>query len=266
MRPGCCRRPVTGGIEEPPADRVNTDLPAERDEPLPQLVGLVEDFHGAIARTASERPLHRRSRRVPNRGFVFLDRRQLVNEENAAMLVHALGDACPEAIEALRRDVREPGAEEHHVVAPVGLPVEDVRNDEANAIVVNALGGDREHLRRGVIRWNRTSRVVLAGARSVIGRLLAECDGVITRSDTLASEQSRERRPRPDRESRWCGAVAGGVARAPPPPRIGRASSGDAIRSDRGARCPGRHDRADGEAVVARRRGPRSHAAADSAA
>ena len=48
--------------------------------------------------------------------------------------------------------MREPEAEEHHVVAPVRLPCEQVGLHEADAVVADLYAGDGEHLARGVER------------------------------------------------------------------------------------------------------------------
>jgi hypothetical protein len=46
--------------------------------------------------------------------------------------------------------MRQPEAKEHHVVAAVRHPLEDVRANEADPFVADAGRGDREHLGRGV--------------------------------------------------------------------------------------------------------------------
>jgi hypothetical protein len=50
----------------------------------------------------------------------------VVHEEHATVCLDALRDKRPERLEPLRRNVREPKAEEHDVVASVWLPAEYV--------------------------------------------------------------------------------------------------------------------------------------------
>jgi hypothetical protein len=104
---------------------------------------------------AVEQPFDDRCDGPGNRPFVRPRRRQLVDQEHAPAIIQAAGGEPPEALKSLWRDMRQPGAEEQHVVAAVGPPVEQIGPDEAHAPVRDAAGCDREHLRRAVDRRQR---------------------------------------------------------------------------------------------------------------
>jgi hypothetical protein len=111
-----------------------------------------------------------------------LDRRQLINDKDAARLIEALADQRPEAIKVLRWDVRQPGTEEHHVIALLGAPGEEVGLHEANVSGGNSPRRDREHLRRAIDRGQFTGIVrqqgrPLAGATGELEYAPSRCEG-----------------------------------------------------------------------------------------
>src|SRR5437763_1661058 len=60
------------------------------------------------------------------------------------------GHQRPEGVEALRRHVRQPEAEEHHVVPAVGNPVEQIGPNEPDPVAAGPGRGRGEHFRRRV--------------------------------------------------------------------------------------------------------------------
>jgi len=74
----------------------------------------------------------------------------VVGEEHPAPWFQAVSHQRPERCEALGRDVREPEAEEDHLVAAVRGPGEEVGLHEADPLGTDPGGRDGEHLRGGV--------------------------------------------------------------------------------------------------------------------
>jgi hypothetical protein len=72
---------------------------------------------------------------------------RVVGEEHPAVFGQAGGHQRPEGVEALRRHVRQPEAEEHHVVSAVGNPVEQIGPNEPDPVAVGPGRGRGEHLR-----------------------------------------------------------------------------------------------------------------------
>jgi hypothetical protein len=124
---------------------VNCDAPADPIELPLQVRRLVRDFDDPVSGPVHEPALYGRG---PLARDQFVSAAvPVVNEEHPPVRFQALGDQRPETREAVRRNVGEPEAEEHHVVAAIRPPVEQVGRHEAHPLPAYSRRGESEHLR-----------------------------------------------------------------------------------------------------------------------
>ena len=97
-------------------------------------------------------PLDGRRRGVGDHPLVRSLHGELVDHEHPALVVEAGGDQRPERAEPLRRDMGEPGREEHDVVGGRRRPGEQVGPQVADVGGADAVAVEREHLGRSVDR------------------------------------------------------------------------------------------------------------------
>jgi thiol-disulfide isomerase/thioredoxin len=151
------RIPGSGSAARAPEERAgrgsHVDVPAQAAEAALELARGVGHLHGSILGAVPQPPPNGRGRGAVDE-FVVRSI-SIVGEEHTSSGRQAVAHQRPKRGEALERDMRQPEAEEHDVVAPVRAPREQVGEHEAHALISDSLAGESQHLRRRVDRGDR---------------------------------------------------------------------------------------------------------------